>query len=160
MAEVKVDVTKFTVQYVLKDTEKDIPRMLPLESYSVELEVEVPDELVPYVPAYADAVRRNAEAEADDPEARFMPEYCAPPELVEGWKKKLKRDYPDSFEGGMQDDMVIDAALSCTIEDSINDSLEELWDNVLEGQLGASPEVPPGFRVAGRYVHLVEWKLK
>ena len=160
MAEVKVDVTRFTVQYVMKDVEKDIPKMLPVENYSVELEVDVPDELVEYIPAYVEAVKKNAEASEDDPEARVIPEYSAPPDLVKKWKKTLMTDYPDSFDSRMPDDSVIDAALSCTIGDSIADSLDELWDNVLEGQLGARPEEPPGYRVAGRYVHLVEWTVK
>ena len=70
------------------------------------------------------------------------------------------KEYPDSFDTGTDPDMIIDSAISCTIEDTIKDSLESLWTGVLESQLNAAPEVPEGYRIGARYIHLVEWGIK
>jgi hypothetical protein len=57
MATVTVDVTEFTVQYVLKEIERDMPMMLPRQSYSVDLELEIPDELEPYLQTYVEGMK-------------------------------------------------------------------------------------------------------
>lgn len=158
MATAKVSVTRFTVQYMLKDTERDIPSMLPQKSYSVDLELEVPDELSPYLPAYISGFQGLG---PDSAEKRIIPEYSAPAEVVKKWKKVLLTDYPDAFEPKMlKPDMVIDCAISCTLEDAIKDALEEIWDNNLAKSLNAEPEVPEGFRIGGRFIHLVDWNIK
>ena len=159
MAEIKVEVTKFSVQYILKNEETDMPKILPASQFSVDLEVEALDELVPYLPIYTAAVLKQAVADPDDPERKVVPQYDAPADLVAKWKKKLKRKYPGAFYGKIDPDVYIDSAISCTVEDSIKDALEDLWDGMAE-ELKAVPEPPPGFRVGGRYIHLLEWKLK
>ena len=159
MAEIKIEVTKFSVQYILKDERTDMPKILPPAQYSVELEVDALDELVPYLPVYTEAIMKQAVADPDDPERKVVPQYGAPAELVAKWKKKLKRKYPGAFNGKIDADVYIDSAISCTIEDNIKDTLEALWDGMAD-ELKAVPEPPPGFRVGGRYIHLLEWKVK
>ena len=159
MAEIQVEVTKFSVQYILKDEQTDMPKILPPSQFAVDLDVEAMDELVPYLPIYTEALLKQAIADPDDPERKTVPQYGAPAELVGKWKKKLKKKYPGSFAGKIDADVYIDAAISCTIEDNIKDALEELWDGMAE-ELNAVPEPPPGFRVGGRYIHLLEWKVK
>lgn len=160
MATIQVTVDKFTVQYMLKDTARDIPKMLPVKSYSVDLEVEVDDSLLQYIPAYTAAVKQAAAADSDEDKEKLVPEYCAPKELVKKWRASLMKEFPDSFDTGTDPDMIIDSAISCTIEDTIKDSLESLWTGVLESQLNAAPEVPEGYRIGARYIHLVEWGIK
>ena len=96
----------------------------------------------------------------DEDKEKLVPEYCAPNELVKKWRARLMKEYPDSFDTGTDPDMIIDSAISCTIEDTIKDSLESLWTGVLESQLNAAPEVPEGYRIGARYIHLVEWGIK
>lgn len=158
MAEVTVTVNKFTVQYMLKDDERDMPTMLPQKSYAVDLSLEVPDELAVYLPAYTNGFQGLDPETAD---ARIIPEYGAPTEVVKKWKKVLMRDYPDAFDAKLlKADMVIDCAISCTLEDAIKDALDEVWDKSLVKSLGAEPEVPAGFHVGARYIHLVDWTVK
>ena len=161
MAAVTVEVTEFTVQYVLKDTERDIPKMHPLNKYSVDLELEIPDDLQQYLPAYVEGMklRENPDIKGGK-DGALIPEYDAPREVVKKWKKFLMANYEDSFDKTTGPDMVIDSAISCTLEDSIKDSLESLWDETLEESLGAAPEVPPGYRRDTRFIHLVDWKVK
>lgn len=161
MSAVTVEVTEFTVQYVLKDIERDIPRMLPLNKYSVDLELEIPDTLQQYLPAYVEGMklRDNPDIKGGN-DGALIPAYGAPKEVVKKWKKFLMENYDDAFDKSTGPDMVIDSAISCTLEDSIKDSLESLWDETLEESLGAAPEVPPGYRRDARFIHLVDWKVK
>lgn len=159
MATVGISVTKFTVQYMLKDIERDMPKMLPVKSYSVDLELEVDDELEQFLPAYISGYQDSTSQDSTD--RRIIPEYSAPSSVVKKWKKILLKEYPDNFDAKiMKPDMVIDCAISCTLEDSIKDALEEIWDNTLAKSLNAEPEVPEGYRVAGRYIHLADWTVK
>lgn len=158
MAMVDVAVSKFNVQYMLKDMERDMPHMLPLKSYSVDLSLEVPDELSQYIPAY---IRGFEGLDPNSAEARIIPEYGAPTDVVKKWRKILAKEYPDSFSvKGTKPDMVIDCAISCTLEDAIKDALEEIWDKNLAESLKAVPDVPEGFRIGARYIHLVSWNVK
>lgn len=158
MAFVGVSVTKFTVQYMLKDLEKDMPSMLPLKSYSVDLTLEMPDELAPYLPQYVKGFQGLVPGSS---EKRLIPEYKAPADVVKQWKRTLMTEYPDAFDAKKtKPDMVIDSAISCTLEDSIKDALEELWDKSLAESLKAVPDVPEGYRIGARYIHLVDWTVK
>jgi hypothetical protein len=158
MAFADVTVSKFTVQYMLKDLERDMPTMLPLKAYSVDLTLEVPDELAQYLPAY---VKGFQGLDPNAAEARVIPEYSAPSEVVKKWKKILTKEYPDAFNAKQtKPDMVIDCAISCTLEDAIKDALEELWDKSLAESLKAVPDVPDGYRIGARYIHLVDWNVK
>ena len=158
MAFADVSVNKFTVQYMLKDLERDMPQMLPLKAYSVDLTLEVPDELAQYLPAY---VKGFQGLDPESAEARVIPEYGAPNEVVRKWKKTLMTEYPDAFNAKLtKPDMVIDCAISCTLEDAIKDALEEIWDKSLAQSLKAVPDVPEGFRIGARYTHLVDWTVK
>lgn len=161
MATVTVDVTEFTVQYVLKDAERDMPMMLPRQSYSVDLELDIPDELEPYLQTYVEGMKLkdNPDIKGGD-DGALIPSYGAPKEVVKKWKKFLMTNYSDSFDKNTGPDMVIDSAISCTLEDSIKDSLETVWDEVLEKSLDAAPVVPPGYRRDNRLIHLCSWKVK
>jgi hypothetical protein len=156
MASINIKVDKFTVQYMLKSIDLDTPLMLPLTPYSVELNLEIPDELAPFVPAY---IKGFSGTDPEAAEARIIPEYNAPRETVKKWKDILIRDYPDSFIPSTKPDMIIDSAIGCTLEDAIKDSLETLWDKTLEAQLNASPEIPEGYRKGTRFINLVKWSV-
>lgn len=158
MAVANVSVNKFTVQYMLKDLKKDMPRMLPLKAYSVDLTLEVPDELAEYLPKY---VKGFQGLRPDSAETRIIPEYSAPADVVKKWKHTLMTEYPDAFDAKKtKPDMVIDCAISCTLEDAIKDALEDLWDKSLAESLKAVPDIPPGYRIGARYIHLVDWTVK
>ena len=149
---------KFTVQYMLKDNERDMPLMLPMKAYTVDLTLEVPDELAAYLPMYTKGFQG---LDPESAEARIIPEYGAPTEIVKKWKRILMTDYPDAFDAKLtKPDMVIDCAISCTLEDSIKDALEEIWDKSLAKSLSAVPDVPSGFKIGDRYIHLVNWCVK
>lgn len=157
MSVVNITVSRFTVQYMLKENETDRPMMLPMNAYSVDLTLEVPDELSEYVPAY---VKGFEGLDPNDAETRIIPEYKAPKEVVKKWKKYLLKEYPDAFDSKTKPDMVIDSAISCTLEDAIKDALDELWDNTLAKTLNAEPDIPEGYRLGSRYIHLESWNVK
>jgi len=157
MSVVNITVSRFTVQYMLKENETDRPMMLPMNAYSVDLTLEVPDELSEYVPLY---IKGFEGLDPNGAETRIIPEYNAPREVVKKWKKYLKTEYPDSFDSKPMPDMVIDSAISCTLEDAIKDALDELWDNTLAKTLNAEPDIPEGYRLGSRYIHLESWNVK
>lgn len=155
-SQIQVTVDEFTVQYLLKDEKTDMPRPLPLKTFSVDLEIEIPDDLAQFVPAYS-----KVKASGEDGE-RAIPIYVATKETVKRWKAWLQKYEPDSFSDIrlLSPDQVIDAAISCSIEDTINDALGEIWDSQLAKALNALPEVPEGYRVQDRFIHLRKWHVK
>ena len=157
MSVVNITVTRFTVQYMLKENETDRPMMLPMNAYSVDLTLEVPDELSEYVPLY---IKGFEGLDPNAAETRIIPEYNAPREVVKKWKKYLQTEYPDVFDSKTKPDIVIDSAISCTLEDAIKDALDELWDNTLAKTLNAEPDIPDGYRFGSRYIHLESWNVK
>ena len=153
---IQVTVDEFTVQYILKDERTDMPKPLPMKTFSVDLEVDIPDDLAKFVSEYS-----KVKASGEDGE-RAIPIYVAPKETVKRWRAWLQKYDPDSFSDikMLSPDQVIDAAISCSIEDTITDSLGEVWDSQLANSLGAIPEVPEGFRIHDRFIHLKRWHVK
>ena len=172
--QLNVKVTDFTVQYILKDIKYDMPQPQPLRHYSAKLSILVPKAIMPYIPTYTRNRYLSEETDGEMAKDTCPFPYIIPKETVSKWKKWLKAEYPDYMpeapveydEKGnpkkkrskTDSDEIACAVISCTLEDTLNDALEECWDEVLGPKFkGAIPVAPEGYYVAGRYIHLLKW---
>lgn len=154
MSTVNVKVSKFSVQYMLKDDENDMPKVLPLRMFTVSLKLAVPDDLEPYIEQYISGFSDNGESEE-----RIVPEYNAPKHLVEKWRKEFKEQFPDTIRSDTPPDAIMDMAIGFKLEDALESSLDAVWDKDLAKRLNAVPDVPSGYHLAGRYINLLDWSV-
>lgn len=164
---VTIKVEDFTVQYILKDEKYDMPQPQPLKHYSAKLTILVPSCIVEYIPTYV----KNRNVKEDDPEFEDVCPYPyhLPKPTAAKWKKWLKSEYPDYMptpkdqpngkkKTQVDTDEIANAVMSCALEDTLIDALEECWDETLGPQYkGGIPTAPDGFYVAGRHIHLLKW---
>lgn len=167
--ELSVKVDDFTVQYILKDLKYDMPQPQPTRHYSARIRVLVPTCIIPFIPTYLKNLT-VAEDVADGKDTCPFP-YNLPKDVAGKWKAWLKSEYPDFIieaepEPGtgkkkrhrMDTDEIAAAVISCTLEDTLKDALEECWDTVLGPKYrNAIPVAPEGYKVACRYIHLLKW---
>lgn len=166
--ELSVKVEDFTVQYILKDLKYDMAQPQPIRHYSARIRVLVPKAILPYVPTFV----KNLDVANDASEGKEtcpFP-YNLPKDVARKWKAWLKSEYPDFIIEGepdntgkkkrqtMDTDEIAAAVISCTLEDTLKDALEECWDTSLGPKYkGAIPVAPDGYKVACRYIHLLKW---
>ena len=167
--ELAVKVSDFTVQYILKDLKYDMAQPQPIKHYSARVKVLVPSCIIPYIPTFIQNIS-VAEDMADGNDTCPFP-YNLPKDLAKTWKAWLKEEYPDFIieaetvpyisnkkRQNMDPDEIAAAVISCTLEDTLKDALEECWDTVLGPKYkNAIPVAPEGYRVACRYIHLLKW---
>lgn len=154
--EIEVVIDKFTVQYMLKDLINEKPFMLPLKSYTTKLTMKVPESIAQYIPAF---VRGFQGMDPDSVEARIIPEYNAPKNVVDRWRRFINERYPDSLGDNTSPDAIIDLAISFSVKDKLDAVMDKLWDTKLCTMLKAAPEVPKGYGLAGRYLRIENWHI-
>lgn len=147
---------KISIQFMMKDRERDIPQMSALLHHSVDTAVDVPEELMKFIPVYI----RNSETPGNP--------YNADKNTVAYWKKKVKKAYPDMFakytmpDGSTtqlkpSDDDIIDAAICMSIEDVINAQLETNIGEIMTSNNIVEPSDTETHYYADKFVHLVSW---
>ena len=155
--EIEVVIDKFTVQYMLKDKINEKPFMLPLKSYKTSLTMKVPGSIAPFIPAF---IRGFQGLDPEAVEARIIPEYNAPKNVVDRWRRFISERYPDVLDEKTSADAIIDLAVSFSVKDKLDAVMDKLWDTKLCEMLKATPEVPEGYGLAGRYLHIINWHIK
>lgn len=168
---IDITVSDFTVQYIFKDLLLDRASPQPIRHYSARMKVAVPSVIVPYIETYIK--NRGIAAELEEGKDPCPYPYNLPTELRKKWKKWLKSEYPDFIVENnepvapgqkvrrreMDSDEIAAAVISCTLEDTLADSLEYCWDNVLGPKFKDAIPVPPdGYKIGSRYIHLISWK--
>lgn len=167
--ELAVKVTDFTVQYILKDLKYDMPQPQPTRHYSARIRVLVPSTIIPYIPTFIKNMSVTEDAVNGKDTCPFP--YNLPKDVASAWKAWLKAEYPDFIieeepipgmtrkkRRKMDADEIAAAVISCTLEDTLKDALEECWDTVLGPKYkNAIPVAPEGYKVACRYIHLLKW---
>lgn len=147
-----------SIQFMLKDRERDMPTMLPRSKYDYPFEVELPPELEPFSAIYAKAASEGDTAK-----------YDAPKIVAKMWRKKVRSAYPEMFkiidQDGkpvkfvVSDDSIIDAAMCMNIEDKINKFIESNADLIVERLKVPIPEETPTHYLASKFVKLDSWNI-
>lgn len=170
--ELAVTVNDFTVQYILKDLKYDMPQPQPIRHYSARIRVNVPSSIIPYIPIFIKNLSVAEEAANGNDTCPFP--YNLPKDVAGTWTTWLKDEYPDFIieeepvpgmskkkRRKMDSDEIAGAVISCTLEDTLKDALEECWDTVLGPKYNnAIPVAPEGYKVACRYIHLLKWTVE
>lgn len=151
----KIDLT-LSVQFVLKDRERDMPMPTECKMYTIGYEVEVPPEFSSYIDKYLDGI-----------ETGVTPAYDAPKAIVKLWKNKVRRAYPELWAQSNQygdrkklkvtDDTVIDAAICMSIDDVIDKYIDQSSDAILESLGIEKPAETNTHYLAGVFIRKKSW---
>ena len=147
------------IQFMLKDKVRDMPTMLPQSKYHFGYEVKLPAELEPFMKKYAEAAKNDTAAC-----------YEAPKVVVQIWRPKVRKKYPEMFSTvdqdgktvkfNVTDDNIIDSAICMNVEDVINKFIEDNKDKIVEELHVKKPECDEAHYLANTFVRLIEWEIE
>lgn len=152
----RIDLT-ISVQFMMKDRERDIPQMSGYQTYTLGYEVEVPPEFATYIDKYLEGIENGV-----------TPKYDAPKAIVKLWRPKVRRVYPELWSQTNQygdrhrftvtDDTVIDAAICISIDDVIDKYLASSSDEILKNLGIEKPVDTPTHYLSGVFIRKISWK--
>lgn len=155
---------EFSNQFMMKSKDRDMPRMLPFQKLSAEVEIDKFDrELEPYVQTYLANQKAIADAEQTGETPAVTP-YNPPRELVKKWRQKVRKqmrthnpDVKDLFK--LPDDDVIEQAIILGVDYALDDIINERKQDELLAAAGiAIPNDTDTEYLAAKIFHVIGWK--
>lgn len=148
------------VQFMMKDREMDMPKMLPRTTHSYAMDVSVSPELQPYIEEYSKSVN----------DSTYDPQYEISKVLLDIITPRVKKAYPEHWRKEKNDvgetiqfkpskETILETAIRMEVDDKIDELLDERKDEVLKSLELKMPTDTDEVYLANTFVTNLGWKL-
>lgn len=148
------------VQFMMKDREMDMPKMLPRTTHSYAMDVSVSPELQPYIEEYSKSVN----------DSTYDPQYEISDVLLKIITPRVKKAYPEHWRKETDKngkiisfkptkETILESAISMEIDDKIDELLDEHKDDVLKSLELKMPEDTDTSYLSNTFVTNLGWKV-
>lgn len=153
-----------TNQYMMKSRDRDMPRMLPFQKFTVTVDIDgINTELAPYLPIYLENQEIMARSFETEMEPEFKP-YNAPRDLAKKWRAKVRKatrqhnsDVKDLYK--LTDDEAIEQGIVLSVDFAIDDYLTDQRKDELLAKAGLEkPADTADEYLYTNIFHVVSWK--